>query len=35
MQVNSFKAKSRLIISKEVQSQIMFLHNKIGDIEWS
>lgn len=35
MQTSSFKAKSRLIISKEVQSQIMFLHNKIGDIEWS
>lgn len=35
MQAHSFKAKSRLIISKEVQSQIMFLHNKIGDIEWS
>ncbi len=35
MRVDSFKAKSRLIISKEVQSQIMFLHNKIGDIEWS
>lgn len=35
MQTSSFKAKSRLIISKEVQSQVMFLHNKIGDIEWS
>lgn len=28
-------AKVKLIISKELQSQIMFLHNKVGDIEWS
>lgn len=27
--------KPTLIISKELQSQIMFLHNKIKDIEWS
>lgn len=31
----NLKAKSKLIISKELQSQIMFLHNKVKDIEWS
>lgn len=31
----NLKAKSKLIISKEIQSQIMFLHNKVQDIEWS
>lgn len=35
MQTIEFKAKSKLIISKEVLSQIAYLHNKIGDIEWS
>lgn len=35
MQVSSFKEKAKLIISKEVQSQVMYLHNKIGNIEWS
>jgi proteasome lid subunit RPN8/RPN11 len=31
----NLKAKSKLIISKELQSQIMYLHNKVGNIEWS
>lgn len=31
----NLKAKTKLIISKELQSQIMYLHNKVGDIEWS
>lgn len=27
--------KAKVIISKELQSEIMYLHNKVGDIEWS
>lgn len=31
----NLKAKAKLIISKELQSQIMCLHNQVQDIEWS
>jgi hypothetical protein len=29
------KNKPKLIISKQLQSEIMCLHNKVGDVEWS
>ncbi len=35
MQVDEFKATAKLIVSKEVQSQIMYLHHNVGNVEWS
>jgi hypothetical protein len=35
LNTQTFQEKGKLIISKELQAEIMYLHSKISDVEWS